>query len=128
VLPIAAWLVWHRPKLRLCFGLLLAAYAIAVVAGGYGPAWIGILTSAGGAIDAPLNLSPSRYLGIAWLLVGVPAAAYLTIKRRIGLAGLALSPFLLPYHYLIGLIDTPPAQAWITTSASSREHLASRPR
>lgn len=51
------------------------------------------------------NFSPTRLIGVVWLLIGVPLAAWLTWKGRVGIAGLAMTPYLLPPYLLMLLWD-----------------------
>jgi hypothetical protein len=84
-------------------------HAVAVLATGQAAAWIGELV--GGVPNDyvnPSNIGPSRFLGLAWLVVGVPLAAWLTVKGRIGLASLVISPYVLPYYLMMGLLDLMP--------------------
>lgn len=111
--PVVIWLLWRHEKLRPIFALLFAIDLLLTIASGYGVDWISVLITAGSPAADPLNLSPSRFMGLAWLLVGGPLAAYLTCRGSVGLAGLAISPYLLPYHMLIGLSDSPSAKKWV---------------
>ena len=43
------------------------------------------------------NLSPSRFVGAWWMLIGLPLGAWLVLRGRIGWASMAISPYLLPY-------------------------------
>lgn len=71
----------------------------------HGPNWISSLAQLGpDEIANDFNLSPSRFIGLAWLVVGVPLAAWLTLRGRLGWASLAVSPYLLPYYVqMLGL-------------------------
>jgi hypothetical protein len=111
VLPAVAWLLWRQPGLRVPFALMFAFHAVAVLLTGYGPEWIAALPGANHDLASSTNLSPSHFLGLAWLVVGVPLAAWLTWRGRVAWAGLALSPYLLPNYLLIVLLslrDMPP--------------------
>jgi len=102
--PLLLWLVWRRPESRVAF-LLMALVTLGVtITTGYLGEWTRILTSQAEE-RAPIgaNLSPTRWVGLAWLVLGLPIAGWLTIKGRVGLAGLAMSPYLLP-QYLLTLV------------------------
>lgn len=108
MLPLAAWLLWQRPEWRLPFAVAFAAHLIGVVATGWGDEWLAAMLAAGGDVGIPSNIGPSRFIGtVPWLLVGVPLAAWLTWKGRVGLAGVAASPYWLPYYLLMLLLELP---------------------
>ena len=103
-LPLAAWLVWKRPDVRLPLLAMLGVSAVAAVASGYATDWLGVLVSLTTSYGTPdVNIGPTRLLGSAWLLVGLPLAAVLTMKGRVGWAGLALSPYVVP-QYLLAIL------------------------
>jgi hypothetical protein len=105
MLPVAAWLLWKRPEWRLPFAVMLVVAVTSAFATGYGPDWIGRLLSSSGEMIAPWNLGPSRLIGFWWLLIGLPLAAWLTWRGRLGLASLAASPYLLPFYLLMPLLE-----------------------
>lgn len=102
-LPLALWILWKQPDTRPWFAAMAVASLVLVAWSGYGPAWIEALTrfAGGGLLSSPANLGPTRFLGSLWLILGVPLAAWLTIKGRLGLAGLAISPTVLPMYPLV---------------------------
>lgn len=109
MIPVAAFLLWQQPWLRRPTLVLFVAHAIAVAATGYGDEWIGMLTSVGtDAIATPYNLSPSRFLGSAWLPVGALLAGVLTWRRHPGWAALAINPYVLPHYLLLLLLEILP--------------------
>ena len=108
MLPALAWLLWQQPWSRLPF----VGIAVGSIAGAFATGWLDewIVTLASGGMaqtESWSNLSPSRFLGSWWLLLGVPLAAWLTWRGRLGWASLAVSPYLLPYYLLFGLLPTP---------------------
>jgi hypothetical protein len=106
VLPLVLWLLWKHRDLWIGFALLFLAHAALVLASGYAGAWLGVLVaSSSEEVQAAYNIGPSRLLGHAWLLAGVPLAAWLLARGRVGLSGLALSPYLLPQYLLMGLLE-----------------------
>lgn len=111
MIPLLAWILWQRPAWRLPFAGMVAVGLLTALPTGYLASWIGSLPRSGlGEIANDFNLSPSRFLGPAWLLIGVPLAAWLTIRRRIGWATMAISPYLLPYYVqMLGLELVQPA-------------------
>ncbi len=105
MVPLLAWILWQRPEWRLPFvGMALLAVLTAIPTG-YLWNWIGSFPRSGiGEIANDFNLSPSHLIGPAWLLIGVPLAAWLTIRGRVGWATMAISPYLLPYYVqMLGL-------------------------
>lgn len=104
MLPLLAWILWRRPVWRLPFLVLTALALVTAFPTGYLADWIGSLVRSGGDIANDFNLSPSHFLGLAWLAIGVPLAAWLTSRGRLGWASMAISPYLLPYYVeMLGL-------------------------
>lgn len=112
VLPLAAWLLWRRPGVRLPFILLALAIGSLTVGTGLAGEWLSaLMTSAtsvgpwsagGGGWD--FNVGPSRVLGVWWLVIGIPVAVWLTLRGQVGLAGLAASPYWLPYYLMFAFL------------------------
>jgi hypothetical protein len=97
LVPLGLWILWQRPTWRVPLAV--------VVASGFGPTWVLSVLSVSPDLQSFLfNVSPSRWLGNAWLLVGIPLAGWLTWKGLVGWAGLALSPYVWPYYLLFGLL------------------------
>ena len=113
MLPLAAWILWREPGWRLPFAGMVALGVLTAIPTGYLPAWIGSLFQSGATEMAnDFNLAPSRFLGAAWLIIGLPLAAWLTGRGRVGWASLAISPYLLPYYFqMLGLELVRPADA-----------------
>ena len=103
--PLAA-AEWRLPFVGMAVLAVLTA-----IPTGYLSVWIGsLLGRAAGEIANDFNLSPSRLIGPAWLLIGVPLAAWLTMRGRMGWATMAISPYLLPYYVqMLGLELVRPA-------------------
>ncbi|MEX0631004.1 MAG: hypothetical protein WEE67_07845 [Chloroflexota bacterium] len=113
-LPLALWLLWRRADLRGVFALLFAMHAAGVVASGYAADWIESLVGSSWLIDAGFSLGPGRLVGPWWLVVGIPAASWMVWRgsaRVAAMAGIVLSPFLLPQYLLMGIIALP-ARSW----------------
>jgi len=102
-LPLALWILWTQPETRRWFVAMATASIFLVAWSGYGPAWSDAVMGFGGSeiLSSPANLSPTAVFGMAWLIIGLPLAAWLTIHGRVGLAGLALSPYVLPMYPLV---------------------------
>ena len=92
--PLAVWLLWKMPELR----LPAIAMGAAVLAASFGQieAWMGALRE----YTAPFNAGPTHFVGAWWFIVGIPLAAWLTWRGRVGWAGLAISPYIMPYYFL----------------------------
>jgi hypothetical protein len=106
MLPLAVWLLWHRPEWRIGFALAFCAHALGVVATGWHVEWVRTLAgTAATEYHLSLNLSPSRWIGPAVLVIGVPLATWLTWKGRVGWAALAISPYILPPYLLMTMLE-----------------------
>jgi len=119
MLPIAAWLLWRQPWSRWPFLLMFVVHAALVVASGWGGAWIAQLFASTEEIGSAFNIGPSALVGLWWLVLGIPLGAWLFWRGRVGLAGLAISPYLLPYYLMFALLDLPSRDT--SRSASSME-------
>lgn len=109
MLPLAVWLLWQRPEWRLPFAAMFVVHAVAVLATGWADEWIAELIATPVSIyTSSTNIGPSRFVGLAWVIAGVPLSAWLTWKGRLGWASLAISPYLLPYYLLMGLLELAP--------------------
>jgi hypothetical protein len=109
-IPLAFWLLWQRPELRISFALVFGLHAVGVLASGLAGPWIGALIGSLSQASEPFALGPGRLLGAWWLVIGIPAAALLVWRgsdRMAALAGLVASPYLLPQHLLLGVIAIP---------------------
>jgi hypothetical protein len=105
LLPVAAWLLWQRSDLRVPFGVMFVAHTAAVLLSGWGGAWLQQLVASTDEVNSIWNLGPSRLIGLWWLVAGVPLAMWLTVRGRLGLASLAMSPYWLPYYFLFLLLE-----------------------
>ena len=118
MLPALAWLLWRQPWTRWPFLGMAVVSLLGAFVTGWGDEWVRALLRGGMAETGSwLNLSPSRFVGAWWLAIGIPLAAWLTRRGRIGLASVAVSPYLLPYYLLFGLT---------TDCRSRRSHRAAR--
>ena len=106
MLPLAAWLLWQRPEWRWPFAAAFVAHTAAVIGLGWADGWLGSLVSATEDASLQSNVGPSRFVGtIPWLIIGLPLAAWLTWKGRVGFASLAASPYWLPYYLLFPILE-----------------------
>jgi hypothetical protein len=105
MLPLAVWLLWQRPAWRLPFALFLIGHTLVVAASGYGPAWIAALLTIGPELTSAFNFGPSALIGVLWIPMGTLLAVWLTMRGRLGLASMAISPYWLPYYFLMLLLE-----------------------
>lgn len=105
MLPLAAWLLWKRPDLRVASAGIVAANVVGVALTGWGGEWLRMLLASGGEVSNVYNFGPTAVFGTAWLLVGLPLGLWLFLHRRVGLAALVASPYLFPHYYLAMLWD-----------------------
>ena len=111
MLPLAAWLVWTSPWIRWMAACLFVGHAVLVALSGHGPEWLGVLAAAGEVdVDNPYAIGPARLIGLGWLAIGIPLALVFLRSGRVGLAGLAASPYWLPYYLLFLLLELRPVQ------------------
>ncbi|MEO8252268.1 MAG: hypothetical protein ABI578_07315, partial [Chloroflexota bacterium] len=122
MVPLLAWLLWQRPAWRLPFAGMVAVVVVTAIPTGYLPGWIGsFFASSAMDIGNDFNLSPSRFLGLAWLIIGLPLAAWLTYRGRLGWASMAISPYILPYWIqMLGL-------EWVRPRGSKQAQSEARP-
>ena len=108
MVPVAVYLLWKQPALRVPTLVIGALSAVGVVATGYAADWVGMLLRSGlDPYSTPLNLSPSRFIGSLWLPIGALLAVILTWRGHPGFAALAINPYVLPHYLLFGLLELP---------------------
>ena len=107
-MPVAIWLLWKRPNLRLPFVLLCLATMLGTIASGAAGPWIGALVRAQGDIGNSLNFGPSALIGPLWVPIGLTLAAILLAMGRLGWASLAATPYVLPYYLIFCLLELVP--------------------
>lgn len=105
MLPVAAWLIWQRPKSRLPAAVAGMVMLALTAATGDMLGWLGALRQGGDLIGTWFDWGPSHVIGTWWLLIGLPLGAWLTWTGRLGLASLAVSPYLLPYYFIMALLE-----------------------
>jgi hypothetical protein len=123
MIPLAVWILWNRRAWRLPFLVLFTGHAVLVVASGYGREWLPALLAVGPELSSDFNFGPSRFIGPLWIPIGLALAAWLTWRGRLGLASLAISPYWLPYYFLMLLLEfaRPPAAESRAGSPGDRE-------
>jgi hypothetical protein len=105
-LPIAVWLLWRHRTLRVPVVAISVIGVITTLASGYAGDWLAVLVSLGAEYPTQVfNLSPTRYLGPVWLVAGVVLAGWLTMKGWVGIAGMTMTPYLLPQYLLMAVVE-----------------------
>jgi len=106
VAPLGIYLLWKQPWSRPWFVGLFVVHAALVLATGLADDWTArLLSTVGPEVAHEFNYAPSRWIGQAWIPVGLALAAVLTVRGWVGLAGLAASPYLFPYYFLVGFLE-----------------------
>jgi hypothetical protein len=119
MLPMIAWIWWRHPRWRLAGVAIVAIVGAATLASGQAGEWVASASQGADAIGYSMNLSPSRFFGPGWLVVGVPLGAWLTLRGHLGFAALAVSPYVLPYYLLTLLWEVRPGELAAATAATS---------
>jgi hypothetical protein len=110
IVPIAAWLLWRQPGLRWPFVGMFAVHAVLVVLSGWGDEWLARLLTSTDEVGSAFNVGPTALIGLWWLVLGIPLGVWLFRRGKVGLAGLAISPYVLPYYLMTALLDLPGRQ------------------
>ena len=98
MLPLLAWILWERPSWRWPFVGIVALVIATAIPTGYLGDWVASFNASGVKdIANDFNLSPSHFVGVWWMVVGLPLAIWLTLRGRLGWASMAIAPYLLPY-------------------------------
>lgn len=105
MLPIVAWLLWQHPGSRVPFLGIFVVHALAVWATGWSEEWVGVLLESTDEVASALRVGPSRFIGIAWAVVALPMAAWLTWRGRLGFASLLAAPYWLPYYLIMPVLE-----------------------
>ena len=110
MLPIAIYLLWRMREIIPIFAVVLIAHATAVVASGWGEAWIANLVTRGADdLGSRGDFGPSLLFGPWWYPVGLASALFLLVRRRFGLASLAASPYWLSHYFLVLVLEAVPS-------------------
>lgn len=125
MLPVAVWILWKRPEWRIPGAIMGLVFVALTFATGEMNAFISTVLRSDDMLTFARNFGPSRQFGPWWLIVGIPLAAWLTWRGRLGFASLAVSPYLLPYHFLIGLLETTRARVGSVSHGGSHSAVAS---
>jgi hypothetical protein len=120
-MPLAAWLLWRRPYLRGPTVVIALGSLILVVGTGLAQEWAEFLVTATAPMYGMNSYSPTRSLGMLWLVIAAPFAAYSFWRGWIGLAGILVSPYLIPSYFLAFFWDWKrPSTAWRSRRGAGR--------
>jgi hypothetical protein len=109
MLPVLAWLLWHRPESRPWFVVIVATHAVAVLGSGLAGEWTArLLASSADEFDHVTNIAPSQWIGWAWVPIGLALSLWLTLRGNLGLASVAISPYFFPAYLLMLVLELRP--------------------
>lgn len=112
-LPVLAWLLVKQPGWRIGFAAMAIAHLGLVLATGWGPDWVATVIGSGAReLDNDMNVGPSQLIGAIWIPIGVVLGIWLTVRGRLGWAGLAVSPYWLPMYLLMGFLEFDRERLW----------------
>jgi len=111
MLPALAWILWQRPDTRLPFAILFVAHAIGVLATGLGDDWIANTMQLQMHVGADYAIGPAVLFGWWWTPIGLALAAWLTYRGRLGLASVAVMPYLFAQYLTMLLLELRPRVA-----------------
>jgi hypothetical protein len=103
--PLALLLLFTQPWLRLPFVGLFVGHAALVIWSGMGADWVRAAVDYGRVVQ---SIGPPAWFGAWWFVVALLITPWLIARRYVGLAGLVVSPYWLPYYLLMPLIDVAP--------------------
>lgn len=115
--PLALWLLWKQPGLRWPFVGLFAVHAALVLWSGLAIDWIQSAIEYGRAVQ---SIGPPAWFGAWWFAAVLLIAPWLILRGKVGLAGLLVSPYWLPYYLLMPLIDLRRTRSAHTGQTGSR--------
>jgi hypothetical protein len=111
MLPVVAWLLWQRPETRRPFLVVAAGHLILVIASSHALDWITRLVQTTDEFEHFTNIAPSQWIGWWWVPVGAILGLLLTLKGRIGLASVVVSPYLFSYYLLMLVLELGPRKS-----------------
>jgi hypothetical protein len=128
--PLALWLLWRDRSLwGPTAAMVIGTVGFALLTG-YFDDWVArLLSFATDAATSAGNLGPTALVGNAWYVAGIPVAVWLTLRGRVGLAGLSLSPYVWPQYLLVLLWEwrrgaAAPAEEGAIRHGQQRHHAA----
>lgn len=103
LIPVGVWLLWHHPWTRVPAFAIIAAHTGVVGMIGLLDDWVAAAIHYGSTNEAGVGLA--RLLGVWGLVLGIPIAGWLTVRGRLGWAGLVMSGYVLPQYLMILLLE-----------------------
>ena len=103
--PLALLLLLTQPWLRWPFVGLFAAHAVLVLGSGLADDWVRAALDYGGVVE---SIGPPAWFGAWWFVIALLITPWLIARRYVGLAGLVISPYWLPYYLLMPIVDLAP--------------------
>lgn len=102
-IPLGVWLVWRDRSLLWPFVAMVLVHGAIVLATGYAVPWLTAML----AYDGPAGwtFGPTAYVGVWWLVLGIPLAIWLTWRGHVGWAGLAVNHYLLVQYLMWPLLE-----------------------
>lgn len=113
MLPLVGWLLWRQPMARKWLAAILILHLTLLIGTGFLVEWaVQVGTHAYSEIYNSWNVGLSRILGPALgVLISLPLAFVLTLRRHLGWASVAASYYGFPMYWLMLLLELAPARA-----------------
>lgn len=105
MIPLAMWFLYREPAIRVPFIALFGVHGALVVMSGLALQWIGVSQAIPEQIGSIFNFAPSRVIGMVWVPIGLTMGVGAWLSGRPAVACLLVSPYALPYYFLIALAD-----------------------
>ena len=107
MVPVIAWMLWKHPGWRWPVVGVAAVYVVLTLATGELLPFLAALPGSSDAFAYPSNWGPTRFIGWAGVPVSLALGAWLTWNGRLGLASVAISPYIVPYYWIMLLLEMP---------------------
>ena len=115
--PLALLLLFTQPALRWPFVGMFVAHGALVLVSGLGDDWVRAALDYGRVVQ---SIGPPAWFGVWWFVAALLITPWLIARRWVGLAGLVVSPYWLPYYLFMPLVDLAPRLAERSRAAVSR--------
>ncbi len=122
-IPLAIWLVVYRPEIRTPALAITIAQVAGLALSGLAEEWLVSLVGSASLTYESFSLGLGRIFGNEWIIVGIPLATLMVWKGSAAvaaLAGVVMSPFLLPQYFLMGVVAMPDLAAAYRRSRFAR--------
>jgi hypothetical protein len=121
MLPVLLTLLWRHRYARVWFLLGAAALIGFSLYVGHLDDWIRRLFASVDEMSVIWNIGPSRIMGPLWIVLGLSLGVVLWRAGWLGLASIAVSPYLFPYYLSFALLDVPKAIELLRASEPGRK-------